>query len=160
MSPPPLSIAEQDPFDLARFLKAQAGVYDQVVDELLSGQKRSHWMWFIFPQFEGLGMSATSHRYAIQSLAEAQEYLRYPVLGPRLVECTRMVNRLQGRSVRQIFGAPDDLKFRSSMTLFEIASGSESEFASALEKYFAGERDTKTRELVRLTASASDKGAA
>ncbi len=158
MSSSPGSAAEQDPFNLARFIEAQAGVYGRVVDELRSGQKRSHWMWFIFPQFEGLGVSATSHYYAIKSLPEAKEYLRHSVLGPRLVECTTIVNNLEGLSARQIFGSPDDLKFRSSMTLFELASQSKSEFTSALEKYFAGQKDTRTVDLVRLAASERDKG--
>jgi len=160
MSPIPPSTTKQDFFDLARFLEAQANTNTQAVHELRSGQKRSHWMWFIFPQFSGLGMSATSHRFAIKSLPEAQEYLRHPVLGPRLVECTRIVNGLQGRSARQIFGTPDDMKFRSSMTLFELASESESEFTSALEKYFAGERDIRTQELVRLATPERGTGEA
>lgn len=151
------SIAKQDSFDLVRFLEAQGDTYAQAVYELRSGQKRSHWMWFIFPQFDGLGTSATSHRYAIKSLPEVREYLRHPVLGARIAECTRIINSLQGRSARQIFGTPDDMKFRSSMTLFELASGSKSEFTSALEKYFAGERDMKTHELVRLAAPERDK---
>jgi uncharacterized protein (DUF1810 family) len=152
VSPLSRAIAEQDPFDLARFLHAQAGVYVQVLDELRAGEKRSHWMWFIFPQFSGLGSSSCSQRYAIKSLAEARAYLEHPVLGPRLVECTRIVNGLQSRSAHQIFGYPDDLKFRSCMTLFEIASGPGSEFTSALVKYFAGERDPRTLELMRLAA--------
>jgi uncharacterized protein (DUF1810 family) len=149
MSQPSLSTAGQDPFDLARFLKAQAGVYDQVVDELRSGEKQSHWMWFIFPQFQGLGSSSCSQRYA---MAEARAYLEHPVLGPRLVECTSIVNGLQSHSAGQIFGYPDDLKFRSCMTLFELVSGPGSEFTSALEKYFAGQRDMQTCELVRSAA--------
>ena len=120
--------------------------------ELCAGQKRSHWMWFVFPQFDGLGASATSRRYAIKSLDEARAYLRHPILGPRIVECTIAVNRLEARSARQIFGTPDDLKFCSSMTLFELASGPDSEFASALEKYFSGKRDTQTQKLVRLAS--------
>lgn len=154
------SVVKQDPFDLVRFIEAQADNYEQAVHELRSGQKRSHWMWFIFPQFDGLGTSATSHRYAIKSLQEAHEYLRHPVLGARIAECARIVNSLQGRSARQIFGSPDDMKFCSSMTLFELASGSKSEFTSALEKYFAGERDMTTHELVGLAESEKDKGGA
>jgi uncharacterized protein (DUF1810 family) len=157
MSRPPLSTAGQDPYDLTRFLKAQAGVYDQVVDELRSGQKRSHWMWFIFPQFQGLGRTDTADHYAIKSLPEGRAYLQHPVLGRRLVECTGIVNGVHGRSAYQIFGHPDDLKFRSSMTLFELASGTPSEFSTALEKYYAGQRDIRTLELVRLTASEGDK---
>ena len=109
-------------------------------------------MWFIFPQFEGLGTSATSRRYAIRSLAEAGAYLRHPVLGTRLVECTEAVNELEGLSARQLFGTPDDKKFRSSMTLFELVAGPESPFTSALEKYFSRERDARTLELVRLAS--------
>jgi len=141
-----------DTHDLARFLDAQADAYAQALRELRAGQKRSHWMWFVFPQFDGLGASATSRRYAIKSLEEAREYLRHPVLGRRIAECTEAVNRLHGRSARQIFGPPDDMKFCSSMTLFELASAPNSEFASALDKYFSGKRDARTRELVRLTA--------
>lgn len=140
---------EQDAFNLARFLEAQEDTYEQVVRELHSGQKRSHWMWFIFPQFIGLGSSTTSHLYALKSLSEVREYLHHPVLGQRLIECTKIVNHLQGRTARQVFSAPDDLKFHSSMTLFELAAGTKSEFTSALEKYFAGARDIKTIELIR-----------
>ena len=107
-------------------------------------------MWFVFPQFDGLGSSEMSRRYAIRSFDEADAYLRHPVLGARLVECTEAVNALDGLSARQIFGTPDDRKFRSSMTLFELVSGPESPFTSALEKYFERERDARTIELVRL----------
>ncbi|HET6362592.1 MAG TPA: DUF1810 domain-containing protein [Gemmatimonadota bacterium] len=138
--------------DLDRFLQAQEDVYPRAVQELRAGQKESHWMWFIFPQFEGLGTSATSRRYAIRSLAEAGAYLRHPVLGARLVECTEAVNELEGLSARQLFGTPDDKKFRSSMTLFELVAGPESPFTSALEKYFSRERDARTLELVRLAS--------
>ncbi len=141
-------VGGRDPFDLQRFVEAQAGCYEQAVDELRAGLKRSHWMWFIFPQFEGLGASATSRRFAIRSLPEAREFLRHPVLGAHLAECTRIVNGLQGLSARHIFGLPDDLKFRSSMTLFELVAAPESDFAAALDKYFAGDRDPKTRQLV------------
>ncbi len=138
-----------DPFDLARFVDAQAGNHAQALEELRAGRKRSHWMWFVFPQFEGLGLSATSRRYAIRSLDEARAYLAHPVLGARLLECTRATNALAGRSAHEIFGSPDDMKFCSSMTLFELAAGPGSEFAKALEKYFDGRRDGKTLELVR-----------
>lgn len=135
-------------YGLDRYLEAQAGIYPQVLDELRAGRKRSHWMWFVFPQFDGLGVSTTSRFYAIKSLAEARAYLRHPVLGARLIECTRIVNAVQDRSVHEIFGSPDDLKFRSSMTLFELVAGPDSEFAAALDKYFAGERDDRTLALV------------
>jgi len=140
-------------FDLSRFLEAQAGSYEQALRELRAGRKLSHWMWFVFPQFEGLGPSAMSRRYAIRSLAEARAYLDHPVLGLRLRECTAAVNRLEGRSIHEIFGSPDDMKFRSSMTLFELASDPGSVFASALGKYFPGNRDTRTGDLVRLAIS-------
>lgn len=126
-------------YGLDRYLEAQAGIYPQVLDELRAGRKRSHWMWFVFPQFDGLGVSTTSRFYAIKSLAEARA---------RLIECTRIVNAVQDRSVHEIFGSPDDLKFRSSMTLFELVAGPDSEFAAALDKYFAGERDDRTLALV------------
>lgn len=135
--------------DLDRFLDAQEDVYPQVLEELRAGRKRSHWMWFVFPQFDGLGASATSRRYAIRGLDEARAYLRHPVLGARLAECTRAVLDLRGLSATQVFGSPDDRKFRSSMTLFELVSDPDSPFATALEKYFSGERDVRTIELVR-----------
>ena len=144
-----------DPFHLQRFLDAQASVYPLVVAELRSGQKQSHWMWFIFPQFAGLGSSAMSRRYAIRNIEEAGEYLRHPVLGPRLVECTEAVKALDRRSARQILGAPDDKKLCSSMTLFELVSGPGSVFAAALEKYFSGERDARTIEMVGSTSEGS-----
>lgn len=140
--------------DLSRFLEAQSGSYERALQELRAGDKRSHWMWYVFPQFDGLGMSSMSRRYAIRSLEEAREYLRHPVLGPRLVECTKAVNAVAGRSVHEIFGSPDDVKFRSSMTLFELASSPGSEFSAALDKYFSGERDARTKELVRAASGA------
>lgn len=148
-----------DPCDLTRFTEAQADSYSQAVRELRAGRKRSHWMWFVFPQFDGLGASATSRRFAIKSLEEARAYLRHPLLGPRLRECTTIVNGHDGLTARQLFGAPDDTKFRSSMTLFELASGAHSEFAAALEKYFAGQRDARTLELVRLPSPRGTNGA-
>ncbi len=151
-TPPPVG---DDAFDLGRFLEAQAGVYARAVDELRSGRKRSHWMWFVFPQFDGLGSSATTRHFAIRSLAEARGYLRHPVLGARIVECTTIVNDIEGRTAEQVFGSPDDLKFRSSMTLFELVSPPASVFASALERYFAGARDSRTLELVRLAPPGS-----
>ena len=141
---------------LDRFLQAQENVYTQALRELRGGRKVSHWMWFIFPQIEGLGVSETSRRYAIRSLEEAREYLRHPVLGTRLAECTGAVNDLAGRSAREIFGTPDDRKFRSSMTLFALVDGADPVFGSALEKYFAGERDARTVELLGR-ASESDR---
>ncbi|KWC36304.1 calpastatin [Burkholderia ubonensis] len=133
-----------DPYDLQRFVDAQDPVYAQVCDELRSGRKRSHWMWFVFPQIEGLGDSVMAQRYAIASLREADAYLRHPVLGERLRECTRLVNHVDGRSIQEIFGYPDYLKFRSSVTLFAHATSDNAEFVEALEKYYGGEADHRT----------------
>ncbi|KVZ93180.1 DUF1810 domain-containing protein [Burkholderia ubonensis] len=133
-----------DPYDLQRFVDAQDPVYAQVCDELRSGRKRSHWMWFVFPQIEGLGDSVMAQRYAIASLREADAYLRHPVLGKRLRECTRLVNHVDGRSIQEIFGYPDYLKFRSSVTLFAHATSDNAVFVEALEKYYGGEADHST----------------
>ena len=133
-----------DPFDLQRFVDAQAPVYADVVNELRAGCKRSHWIWFIFPQIAGLGSSPTAARYAISSLDEARAYLGHDVLGPRLHECTRLVNAVQGRSVGEIFGSPDDMKVRSSMTLFCQATDDNSDFVELLARYYAGEPDPLT----------------
>ena len=137
-----------DPFDLSRFTSAQAGVYDRAFAELQAGEKRSHWMWFIFPQLDGLGSSPTARRYAIKCMDEARHYLGHPVLGLRLVECAEAVFGVEGRSVSEIFGYPDDLKLKSSMTLFAAAAGSESAFDRVLDKYFDGEQDDKTLQLL------------
>jgi uncharacterized protein (DUF1810 family) len=133
-----------DPHDLQRFVDAQAPVIDQVRDELAQGRKRSHWMWFIFPQIAGLGFSAMAQRYAIASLDEARAYLRHPLLGPRLEDCTRLVLAVSGRTATEILGSPDDMKFRSSMTLFAQAAPDQAIFAEALRKYFDGEPDPGT----------------
>lgn len=133
-----------DPYDLQRFVDAQAQVYDQVAVELRTGRKRTHWMWFVFPQLRGLGFSATATRYGITSLEEAQAYLAHPVLGPRLLECTRWVLAVENRTASQIFGSPDDQKLRSSMTLFARAGPENPEFAQALQKYYGGEHDPLT----------------
>ncbi|RQS63638.1 DUF1810 domain-containing protein [Burkholderia sp. Bp8963] len=133
-----------DPHDLQRFVDAQDPVYAQVCDELKSGHKRSHWMWFVFPQIEGLGDSAMAQRYAIASLDEARAYLEHPVLGERLRACTRLVNHVDGRSIQEIFGYPDYLKFRSSVTLFAQATRDNAVFIEALDKYFGGEADHNT----------------
>lgn len=154
MTPTPDRPDAADPFDLARFVEAQADAYGQVLDELRAGQKQSHWMWFIFPQFAGLGISATAQRYAIRSLAEARAYLRHPLLGARLAECTTIVNGLPKRSAGQIFGAIDEIKFCSSMTLFELVAAPDSVFGSALDKYFAGKRDARSLELIGIAAEA------
>ncbi|MEZ4726190.1 MAG: DUF1810 domain-containing protein [Caldilineaceae bacterium] len=142
--------AAPDPFNLARFASAQEKVYPTVLAELHSGEKRSHWMWYIFPQIAGLGRSPTAQYYAIRSRAEADHYLAHPILGPRLRECTAAVLAIQGRSVWEIFGSPDDLKLKSCMTLFAAVAGSDPIFAQVLERYFQGEPDHNT--LRRLTA--------
>ena len=138
-----------DPFDLDRFVRAQDPVLDQVRRELADGRKRSHWMWFVFPQLKGLGRSATAQHYGIGSLDEAQAYVAHPVLGPRLVECTELVHRVESRSIHQIFGSPDDLKFHSSMTLFAAADPEAPTFRAALDKYFGGAMDALTIEKLR-----------
>jgi uncharacterized protein (DUF1810 family) len=133
-----------DPYDLQRFVDAQDPIYDEVCAELRSGQKQSHWMWFVFPQIKGLGRSPTAVRFAIGSRQEAEAYLRHPTLGTRLRECTELVNAVDGRSTSKIFGYPDDLKFHSSMTLFAETVRVPSVFRQALEKYFDGEPDEQT----------------
>lgn len=135
-------------YNLDRFVTAQAPLYGRVCDELRAGHKTSHWMWFIFPQIAGLGSSPTARFFAIASLAEAVAYLQHPVLGPRLGECTNLVNGVEGRSAFDIFGSPDDLKFRSSMTLFNEAASDTVVFQQALDKYFAGEPDRRTLEIL------------
>ncbi|HEV2609023.1 MAG TPA: DUF1810 domain-containing protein [Noviherbaspirillum sp.] len=137
-----------DEFNLQRFIDAQQPVYDRVSAELRAGRKQSHWMWFIFPQIEGLGHSSTARLYAISSLAEASAYLRHPLLGKRLRECAALVAAVEGRTVAEIFGYPDDMKFHSSMTLFAHAAPEEAVFQECLDKYFAGNQDSLT--LARL----------
>jgi uncharacterized protein (DUF1810 family) len=134
--------------DLQRFLDAQAPVYATVCEELRAGRKRSHWIWFIFPQLQGLGSSSMAQRFAIASLEEAQAYLAHPVLGARLRECTALAAAIEGRSIDDIFGYPDNMKFRSSMTLFAQAAPQEALFAQCLEKYFGGESDRLTLDLL------------
>ena len=138
-----------DPFNLYRFVSAQAGVYPQVLAELSASRKRGHWIWFIFPQMKGLGRSAQSEYYGIGSLEEATAYARHSLLGTRLVECTRLVNQVEGCTIREILGPPDDLKFRSSMTLFARAAEDATVFNDALKKYFNGEGDPQTLKLLR-----------
>jgi uncharacterized protein (DUF1810 family) len=140
-----------DPHDLARFVDAQAGVHDAALAEIRAGRKRTHWMWFVFPQVAGLGVSPTAQHYAIRSLDEARAYLAHPVLGPRLVECAEALLAVQGRTAHAIFGRPDDLKLRSSMTLFAHVTGVDSVFARVLERYFDGQPDARTLESVRIT---------
>jgi uncharacterized protein (DUF1810 family) len=134
-----------DPFQLERFVEAQKGVYSDVLRELRDGRKRTHWMWFVFPQIQGLGRSFTAQKYAISGIEEARVYLAHPVLGERLRECTRLVNAVEGRTVHEIFGSPDDMKFHSSMTLFAETGGG-AEFTDALRKYFGSEPDRATLE--------------
>lgn len=133
-----------DPFNLQRFVDAQAGVYEAALAELAAGRKRTHWMWFVFPQLVGLGSSPMAQAYAISGLEEARAYLAHPVLGPRLLAGTNAVNAVAGRSAHEIFGSPDDLKFRSSMTLFARAAPDEPAFRAALAKFFEGQEDPRT----------------
>jgi uncharacterized protein (DUF1810 family) len=137
-----------DPHRLARFVEAQDDVYETALSEIRSGRKQSHCMWYVFPQFEGLGSSWTSREYSIKSVAEAEAYLAHPVLGPRLVECAEAVLAVDGRSAADIFGFPDDLKLRSCATLFASVSPEGSVFHRVLDKYFRGERDEKTLRLM------------
>jgi uncharacterized protein (DUF1810 family) len=137
-----------DRFRLQRFVDAQDRVHETALAELKAGRKQTHWMWFVFPQVAGLGMSAMAQRYAISGLEEAIAYLAHPVLGARLRECTAAVNALAGRTAHDIFGSPDDLKFRSSMTLFAQAAPEEALFGDALEKYFGGAPDRATLRIV------------
>jgi len=138
-----------DPFDLQRFVDAQKRNYDDALAELKAGRKTSHWMWYVFPQIAGLGFSAMAQTYAIGSLAEAKAYLSHPVLGPRLRECVAAVNAVTGRTAHEIFGSPDDVKFRSSLTLFAAAAPEEPLFGQALAAYFGGEPDPRTLEALK-----------
>jgi uncharacterized protein (DUF1810 family) len=140
--------AVDDPYNLNRFLSAQSPVIEQVRAELRAGQKRSHWMWFVFPQIAGLGHSDMARRFAIASLDEARAYAAHEILGPRLIECAALVVAAEGRSIGEIFGSPDDLKFHSSMTLFARATPQEPVFREALQKYFDGEEDRATVERI------------
>jgi uncharacterized protein (DUF1810 family) len=139
-----------DPYHLSRFLRAQEDDYPQALSEIRSGRKRTHWMWYVFPQIEGLAQSSTSQHYAIKSLEEARAYLAHPVLGPRLLECAEAVVRVDGRSATEIFGSPDDWKLRSCATLFACVSPPGSVFDRLLAKYYGGERDGKTLDLLGL----------
>lgn len=142
-----------DPYDLQRFVSAQASMMPQVLAELKVGEKRSHWIWFVFPQMKGLGQSSMSEFYGIGSLDEARAYWQHPVLGPRLEECARLVLAVAKQPIEQILGYPDDLKFRSSMTLFARAVPENAVFNEALKKYFNGEPDHRTLELLGLPHS-------
>ena len=141
--------SNNDPFDLKRFLLAQAEQYEQALKEIRVGQKESHWMWYIFPQFNGLGASAMTRRYSIKSLAEAQAYLAHPLLGPRLLASVEAVLQHRNKSVSEIFGYPDDLKLHSSATLFAAVSSTDSVFHRLLEQCFEGACDSRTLRLIQ-----------
>src|SRR5262249_27628323 len=137
-----------DPHNLRRFVEAQEEDFERALSELKSGKKRTHWMWYIFPQLDGLGFSSTAKHYSIKSIEEARAYLDHPVLGPRLLECAEEVVRIEGRSATEIFGSPDDLKLRSCATLFACISPPGSVFERLLEKFYGGRRDDKTLRLL------------
>lgn len=139
-----------DPFNLDRFLSAQQNVYSTVKSELRRGVKRSHWMWFIFPQVKGLGFSPTATEFGISGIEEAQAYLQHPILGARLEECTNLVLHIQGSTLDQIFGFPDNLKFRSSMTLFAVAAEDGNVFNRVLDRFCDGHRDLRTTQILSL----------
>jgi uncharacterized protein (DUF1810 family) len=147
-----------DRYDLRRFVQAQERDYQPALSEIKNGRKRSHWMWYIFPQFDGLGFSSTSKRYAIKSIDEAAAFLKHPILGPRLVECCEAVLGVQGRSALEILGSPDDMKLKSCATLFACVSPPESVFERLLSKYYDGGRDAKTLQLLGRTCGAADPG--
>ena len=142
-----------DPYDLTRFVRAQEQSYQQALSELERGRKQSHWMWYVFPQFDGLGTSPMSMRYSIKSSAEARAYLEHPVLRPRLVECAEAMLAVDGKSARAILGSPDDMKLKSCATLFAQVSPSGSVFERLLDKFYDGERDAAT---LRLLSAARD----
>ncbi|HVH83848.1 MAG TPA: DUF1810 domain-containing protein [Steroidobacteraceae bacterium] len=150
-------MATSDPYELARFLEAQSRCYAQVLEELAAGEKASHWMWFIFPQLKGLGVSTTARRFGLSGLEEARAYLAHAVLGERLRQCTQLLLAVEGRSAHEIFGSPDDLKLRSCLTLFAQAAPAPAQedrvFVEALAKYYGGEPDPVTLRL--LTSSVS-----
>ena len=139
----------KDVYNLQRFVDAQTGVYEGACAELRRGRKTGHWMWFIFPQLKGLGFSSMAEYYGIASLAEARAYMEDPLLGERLIECSRIVTLIEERSLREIFGSPDDMKFKSSMTLFAHAATANSIFIEAIDKYCGGKFDSLTLDLLR-----------
>jgi uncharacterized protein (DUF1810 family) len=141
-----------DPHNLTRFLRAQEGDYEQALTEVRNGQKYSHWMWYMFPQYDGLGLSSTSRRFSIKSRAEAEAYLQHPVLGPRLAECCEAVLGVEGRTAHEIFGSPDDMKLRSCATLFAQVSPVGSVFEQIIDRYFGGDPDPKTLRLLGIAA--------
>ncbi|XOF32482.1 MAG: DUF1810 domain-containing protein [Candidatus Electrothrix sp. YB6] len=139
----------RDPFDLQRFVRAQNSVWRQVVRELRQGRKQTHWMWFVFPQVQGLGRSAVAEQYAIRSMEEAEAYLAHTVLGSRLQECVQLTLAVKGRSAGELFGYPDELKFRSCLTLFRETVGENSLFTHALDRYFSGRGDWLTVDIIK-----------
>jgi len=141
-------VSDQDPYDLQRFVDAQEHVYTRALSEIQSGRKRSHWMWFIFPQIDGLGASSMSKRYAIRSVAEAKAYLAHPLLGPRLLESAEAALAVQTSSALELFGSPDDMKLRSCATLFASVSSEESVFRQLINKYFDCKPDDSTLQLI------------
>lgn len=147
MQPQP-SGGGKDPHNLSRFVEAQQPTYAQALSEIRTGRKRSHWMWYIFPQIDGLAFSSTSKHFAIKSIDEAKAYLAHPVLGPRLVECAEAALAVEGRSATEIFGSPDDLKLRSCATLFDAVSPPGSAFDRLLAKYYQGQRDPRTLQIL------------
>jgi uncharacterized protein (DUF1810 family) len=144
--------SSDDPYNLSRFVHAQEDSYAHALAELRSGHKRTHWMWYIFPQIDGLALSTTSQRYAIKSIEEAEAYLAHPLLGPRLLECVEAVLQIEGRSATEVFGSPDDLKLRSCATLFACVSPPGSVFDRLPTKYYGGERDKNTLRLLRMAS--------
>jgi uncharacterized protein (DUF1810 family) len=141
-----------DTYNLNRFISAQEGVFEDVLTELRNARKRTHWMWFIFPQIDGLGQSPTSKYYSIKSKAEARQYLQHPVLGARLLKCAELLLSIEGKSAAEIFGFPDDQKLKSAMTLFACVTDSQAVFDQVLKKYFDGKRDEKTTYLLESLA--------
>ena len=151
------SRSTDDRYNLSRFLQAQEGDYTRAFAEINGGQKRTHWMWYIFPQLDGLAFSATARQYSIKSIEEAKAYLAHPVLGTRLVECAEAVVRVEGKSVEEIFGSPDDLKLRSCATLFACVSPPDSVFERLIGKYYGGERDGRTLQLLGINPNSEQQ---
>ena len=147
---PDSATSSADPFHLSRFVQAQEGIYDRALAEIRDGRKRSHWMWFVFPQYAGLGFSSMSQEYAIKSIEEARGYLNHPVLGPRLMKSPGALG-VEGRTANQIFGSPDDMKLRSSTTLFAHVAGAGNVFEQLLQKYFDSQPDPQTMQLLAIS---------
>ena len=147
-----------DPYQLSRFVQAQQNDYEQALSEIRRGRKRTHWMWYMFPQLDGLALSSTSKHYAIRSLDEARAYVSHPVLGPRLLECAEALLRVEGRSANEIFGSPHDLKLRSCATLFACVSPPDSVFGRLLTKYYPAGWDSKTLSLLGIAPGSDSQG--